>query len=174
MRIAFARVNALPLISLQIQFSRSLYRNVSASSRLLGLVAQWRALGVGAVLSQKLLHPTLRAHLLATGIVPLERLSIRHAQAAHALCGGAMIGVAAAPESVAALGELGSIRLVCFFDRLHLNEMSLTGLPFVVYCLFEVSLSYAASTLWAIGASYCCAALVLRVLRIHRFKLCQL
>ena len=94
----------------------------SSSSRLLGLVAQWRALGVGAVLSQKLLHPTLRAHLLASGIVPVERLSIRHAQATHALCGGAMIGVAAAPASVAALGQLGSIRLVCTEDCLNLHE----------------------------------------------------
>jgi chaperonin GroEL (HSP60 family) len=56
------------------------------------LCDEWVRLGVGLVASQKRIHPFLKHRLLAMGVVPLERLSIRHIQALHSVIGGKLLG----------------------------------------------------------------------------------
>jgi chaperonin GroEL (HSP60 family) len=56
------------------------------------LCDEWARLGVGLVASQKRIHPFLKHRLLAMGVVPLERLSIRHIQALHSVIGGKLLG----------------------------------------------------------------------------------
>ena len=76
------------------------------------LCDEWVRLGVGMVASQKRIHPFLKHLLLSRGLVPFERLSIRHIQALHAAIGGQLLGTISleALKAPTALGCLQGLR----------------------------------------------------------------
>ena len=56
-----------------------------------GLVDRWSSLGVTLVCAQKVMHPYLKQCCLERGMLPLERLSIRHVHAVHQVAGGEVL-----------------------------------------------------------------------------------
>jgi hypothetical protein len=60
-------------------------------NELTSLVDLWHALGIRVILCQKLIHPVVRHYALSLGILPIERLSIRHINAVHTITGGTVL-----------------------------------------------------------------------------------
>ena len=75
------------------------------------LGAALRGLGVGVVATQKLMHPSLERVLLDAGILPLQRLSIRHVAAVQAVTGAAVLSSWQRPVDPRCLGLLDSFHL---------------------------------------------------------------
>lgn len=85
------------------------WTTTEASKTLMHQLADtWTKLGVGLVASQKRIHPYLLHLLITRGIVPLQRLSIRHIQAVHAAIGGKLLG-SVRVEALKQEGVLGTL-----------------------------------------------------------------
>lgn len=69
------------------------------------------ALGVSIVATQKLMHPILEEYLLNHGILPLQRLSIRHIGAVQALTGALVLSSWTRTLDARALGLLRLVEL---------------------------------------------------------------
>jgi chaperonin GroEL (HSP60 family) len=95
------------------------------------LCEEWARLGVGLVASQKRIHPYLKHRLLAIGVVPLERLSIRHIQALHSVIGGKLLGTLKleAMRVPGARGHLEGMRERVLGGRRYLQLDSIPGGP---------------------------------------------
>jgi hypothetical protein len=71
------------------------------------LCAKWRSLGVTLVACQKVIHPFLKQLCLEQGVLPLERLSVRHMEAVKQAAGGELLS--AIDVEQVRLERLGSI-----------------------------------------------------------------
>ena len=90
--------------------------------RLLKLVSRLKAAGVGIVCSQRVIHDKVKDALSQASILPLERLSARHADA-FARCTGALLLASTDPDAVdrmvPAFGSTGAL------EEVHLGEKRL-------------------------------------------------
>jgi len=90
--------------------------------KLLSLVARLKGEGVGVVGSQRVIHEKVKEALVHSGMLPLERLSARHADAV-ARCTGSMLLASTDPDAVDRMGPaFGSVGGV---EELHIAETRL-------------------------------------------------
>ena len=108
-------------------------RDAGAVSKFLNILVQCN---VGAVFSQKTIHPTLQEIFMKHKIIPVERLSIRHIKAIASVSGAKVLSDNVLQSDIANeivekfyMNASGEIDSICLMDAFNENYLVVKGSP---------------------------------------------